>query len=50
MTVWTERVTRKDILRTNRYRKDSYSSLISKLLKSGSNYYKVGSEKQTQPA
>lgn len=50
MTVWTERVTRKDILRTRRYRNDNYTALISKLLKSGNNYYKVGSEKQSQPA
>lgn len=46
MSVWTERVTREDIIRRKLYRKTSYTSLISKLIKSGKSHYKVAEEKE----
>lgn len=41
MSVWVVAVTRADIIRNKWNRRQSYNTLISKLLDSDSNYYKV---------
>lgn len=41
MSVWVEKLTRKDIISRELRRNPSYEQLIGKLLKSGSNYYSV---------
>lgn len=50
MSVWIENVTRAEIIRRKLRKNPSYSSLISKLIKSGNGYYDVASESKSVPA
>lgn len=46
MAVWTQKVTREEIIRRELYKKTSYTELINNLIKSGDNYYDVSKENQ----
>lgn len=47
MSVWIEKVTRKDIVSRKMYKNETYSELINDLIKSGSGYYDLNKKYQT---
>jgi len=47
MQVWVRSVSRAEILERGYHKKESYNSLINKMIKSGKTYYKVGEENES---